>query len=156
MSDDKTQAALDLLSQGLTLKQAAAQLGYKKPDALGQLLRRRGYRWDADQGIYVPTGKESRTVPSQAEMLTPEAKELLQRAREVLALLNSGAGAMADSLSSPLLKGHLLTKSLRLPHPLCEAIEGFASDKRLTQKAIFESALIEFLERRGVAGDVSS
>ncbi len=100
MSDDKVQSALALLRRGLTLGEAASQLGYKKPETLGQLLRRRGFRFDKDKGNYVranpaaatpdPTAKEDRP-DADLIALTTEARQLLQRAAEVL----------ADSLSSP-------------------------------------------------------
>ena len=82
-------------------------------------------------------------------VLSSEAEELLRRAGQVLALLDSGTGAMANSLSSPLLKGVMVVKSLRLPLPLVEAMEQFAKQKRLTQREVFEAALVDLMDRRG-------
>ncbi len=161
--DRKVKLVLDSLAQGRSLDEVAEDLGYASSQSVGQYMRRRGYRWDRDAGTYLPAddpgvhnpgdggrcGHYDHTLPGPNGDLTPEAQELLSRAQEVLRLLDGGTGAMADSLSSPLLRGHLLIKSLRLPHPLVEAIESYAQDRRLTQKAVFEAALVDFLVRRG-------
>ena len=82
--------------------------------------------------------------------LTPRARELLDRADEVLLLLDSGQAGLHESLSSPLLKSEFdKNKGFRFPLPLVNAIEEFAHDKRMTQKDVFCAALVEFLMRRG-------
>ena len=82
--------------------------------------------------------------------LSDEAQQLLQRADEVLALLDSGEGPLHESLSSPLLNSeHDKTKSFRFPVPLVRAVENYAHDRRMHQKDVFSAALVEFLNRRG-------
>ncbi len=82
--------------------------------------------------------------------LSQAAQKLLQRADEVLALLDSGQGPLFESLSSPLLRSeHDKVKGFRFPVPLVRAVENYAHDKRMSQKDVFSAALVEFLERRG-------
>jgi hypothetical protein len=144
---NKLEQALRLLADRVSVDDAASRLGYTNRNGLIQLLRRGGYSWNPQAGTYLPTGEDppKRTLPA----LTEDAEMLLARAGEVLALLDSGKGAIADSLSSPLLKGPQLVKSLRLPLPLLQAVEDFARRFAIPQKQVFALALIELLDRRG-------
>lgn len=157
--DSKVKKVLDALAQGRGLDEVADSLGYANRKSVSQYMRRKGYSYNREMGTYVLDGIQSDTKSSvlQGNGDVPnKAQELLSRADEVLRLLDGGTGALADSLSSPLLRGYPLVKSFRLPHRLCEAVESFAHHKRITQKAIFEAALVEFLARRGGIPDEDS
>lgn len=156
--EDRVRLALSELKNGRTLDEVARQFGYKNRNSLTQLLRRSGYRWDKVKKAYVPANGEAEEEPAKKdEDLSPEARELLSRAPEVLKLLNFfvPCGGMAEPLSSPLLRGVEVVKSLRLPHPLVEEVERFAKERMVSQKRVFECALVEFLARRGGDGDAS-
>ena len=162
---DKVTIVLEGLRSGKTLDEIASSLGYRDKDSLTQLMRRAGYRWDRSRRTYVPVNGEASEEPPKKEIehapadggLSPEAKELLRRAPEVLRFLEyfSPNGGMAESLSSPLLRGPEVVKSLRLPHPLVEEVEKFARERFISQKRVFECALVEFLAKRGGNGDAS-
>ena len=146
----KVALVIEAFSEGLTADEVAKSLGYKNRKGVSQLMRRAGYRWDERAVNYVfSKGTKPDDSAGNGVQLNAEAKQLLERASEVLKLLDIGYSAMAVSLSSPLLKGYLVSKNLRLPHPLCEAVEEFARQNRLTQRAIFECALVDFLRSRG-------
>lgn len=160
---DKVDIVLEGLRSGKTLDEIASSLGYRDKDSLTQLMRRAGYRWDRSRRTYVPVNGEAKDERPAAEAaptqeLSPEARELLDRAAEVLRLLEyfNPNGGMAEALSSPLLRGPEVVKSLRLPHPLVEEVERFARDRFISQKRVFECALVEFLARRGGKGDAST
>ena len=77
-------------------------------------------------------------------------EELLERADEILNLLDGGNGSVAQLLSSPLLDSeYTKTKGHRLPLPLCEAVEQYADTYRLKQKEVMMAALVSFLQRHG-------
>lgn len=160
---DKVTMVLEGLRSGKGLDEIALSLGYRDRGSVAQLMRRAGYRWDRSRRTYIPVNGESKEEPPKKEIehtpadggLSPEAKELLRRAPEVLRLLNFFApcGGVAEYLSSPLLRGFEVVKSFRLPHPLVEEVERFAKERMISQKRVFEAALIEFLARRGGNGD---
>ena len=78
------------------------------------------------------------------------AEELMERADEILNLLDGGGGSVAQLLSSPLLDSEFTkTKGHRLPKPLCEAVERYADRYRLNQKEVVMAALVSFLQRHG-------
>ena len=77
-------------------------------------------------------------------------EELMERADEVLNLLDGGNGSVAQLLSSPLLNSeYTKTKGHRLPAPLCAAMEQYAERYRLKQKEVMMAALVSFLQRHG-------
>ena len=145
--------ALRLFEEGRSRAEVAEALGIQ-PASVSQLLSRAGYRWDRERRAYVPKTEAEPAAPRRPAEgtfeLTPEARELLRRAGEVLQLLDGGpAGGLAETFASPLVRGRLVVKSLRLPLPLVQAVERFAQQRQLTQKQLFTAALIEFLQRRG-------
>ncbi len=71
MSDDKVQSALALLRRGLTLGEAASQLGYKKPETLGQLLRRRGFSYEVANHTVDLVWGEVKDQPEENAMAKP-------------------------------------------------------------------------------------
>lgn len=173
MTDSKVQQALEAYEEGKSTEEVAEQLGYSDRTGVSSLMRRNGYRYDRAAGQYVPDGEEggggngaNSELPEEVRELLedrdtaaalkllqePDTKAVLQRTGELLQLLDDKSlGSLADTLSSPLLQNNDETrqKAFRFPKALIDQVEEFAARTNLKQRQIFESALVEFLKRRG-------
>lgn len=80
--------------------------------------------------------------------------EMLDRNRDKLVhllALNEGG-----TIPRYVVGGVTITKSLCMSHPLAELVKEFSKEKNISQKEIFEVAIIEFLKKYGYENEINS
>ncbi|MDI6880799.1 MAG: hypothetical protein QMC95_16270 [Desulfitobacteriaceae bacterium] len=164
----KVAQVLEALAQPQAdLKRVASELGFENHQALGEFMRLQGYTWDGETQNYSYSGKTPVSLviapPASSERIESEndSKEdtaaLFTQIQELLPRLQSLAftqGQTPTRLPHYRVSGIAVTKSIRLSHPLVELAETFSREHALTQRELFELALIELLQRNAYANQV--
>ncbi len=183
---NKVQKIINLFNAGNDPMEIAKKVGMKDHRVMAEYMKNKGYYWSADKQNYsLVKGKYSREnteitrenneFPNHNNDLTEEntsSKECatfsnidrLQNLIPMLEMIDKHKDKLAELLSTNVsntipryvIGGITITKSLCMSHPLSELIKDFSREKNISQREIFEVAIIEFLNKYGFENEVNS
>jgi hypothetical protein len=144
----------------------AAKAGFTDRNDLATYMKAQGWLWSSAEGTYIKEGSNGEKpaiepideqVP-EAEMPTVEAELDFERFLPLLEYLEDHKEQLehllqtSDSKQIPhynFYGGNTITKSVSMSSNLDQLIRDFSSEVGVSQRVIFEAALIQFMERYG-------
>lgn len=155
----------------------AKQLGFSDHRELANYMKGKGYEWSSEQKNYVRKRgpmEEIGVIDGEKAILLSEETgnghwevkdndltrflpllELLERNKEKLfrLILPSPTGAKLPRYMVP---GILTSKTIHIPNTLDNLVKEFAKEKNISQRDVFEVALIDFFRRYGYEREVDT
>lgn len=182
----KAQRIISLFNTDLDPMEVAKKVGMKDHRAMAMYMKSKGYSWSSEKKNYAlvkglvesedndtsDIGNE--TIDNIASINTntqlPENIDVFSQFERFIKLIpmleiidkNSDKVAELLSINSRntipryIVGGVTITKSLCMSHPLSELIKEFSIEKNISQREIFEVAIIEFLKKYGFENEVNS
>lgn len=181
----KTTRIISLFEQGFEPLEIAKKTGFKDHRAMALYMKNKGYIWSTDinnyilkKGIQIP--EEAKTdyentecKNSQAEYAEDHAALHINQSDDIdqiknllplLKMINKNKEKLADLLAINdnstipryVIGGVTITKSLCMSHSLSELVKEFSSEKNISQREIFEVAIIEFLRKYGYENEINA
>lgn len=169
---DRTKAGkvtMMLNKEGADVRTVAQRLQFKNHFDMAQYMKGQGYRWDDQKANYVKqVGKinasedvgeaeeEAQAFPSShsrsklsdgIEAYLPLLEMLDKHKERLLDLVVPGSET--GKLPRYTLRGQPTTKTIQMITSLKEVIAAFSIEKNITQREVFEVALIEFFQKYG-------
>lgn len=164
--------------EDLSPKRVAEEAGFESPKEMAAYMKSKGFIWDSDRNNYVMEGdedldlaspvvikpakpqSESQTKTQGSEVELPqEFMALLQyldsRKETLVDLLEKSAQGDSGQLPRYVLPGVFITKSVHMSNHLDQMIRDFSDEMNITQKEIFEIAMIDFLKKYGYHKEVN-
>jgi hypothetical protein len=154
---------------GAEARTVAKQAGFADHREMARYMAAHRYTWSSATNTYVSTQQPNAfpdTVEETAnEYAEPEAmsesswtnyESLLEWLSNRKEMLHSLLTLSNDPKFLPryLVPGVLVTKSIHISHLLAQLARDYSQDKRVSQREIFEVALIEFFQRHGYHDEV--
>ena len=151
----------------------AAKAGFTDRSDLATYMKAQGWLWSSAEGTYIKENFNSREMDNEpideqvpgAEVPTVEAEVDFERFLPLLEYLEAHKDHLehllqtSDSKQIPHYNfhgGNTITKSVSMSSNLDQLIRDFAKEMGVSQRVIFEAALIQFMERYGYANQVKS
>lgn len=159
-------------------KAIAKQLGFSDHREMADYMRGKGFAWDAGQNNYaripgqvsnIRQDREPEPVPMS--MPVPKAVEQyggnsedISRYLPLLQMLEENSDRLSDLLHSQptgeipryAIPGIPVTKSVHMMSPLDQMVRDFSREKNISQRDLFEVALLEFFRRYGYQREVEN
>lgn len=161
--------ALEVIAQfrkpNADAKEIAKRLGFANHHAMAQYMQTQGYVWSAEVGNYVPRDKEE--VDEQELPADDTPKEihpgdylhilgvLIKHEKKLMRLLTETVSPIHE-IPRYVLPGAYIVKSIHMSAELDELVRRFSREKNISQREIFEVAIIHFLQRYGYAALVDA
>jgi len=170
MDTSKVSRILQLLKDNAgNAKIVAAQLGFSNHKELATYMLGRGYSWDSEENTYVKKVQlEASVVPASITevestldtetAVTTEEMHLLAEYLPLLKMLKQNETKLVDilkpygslgSIPRYMIPGIAKTKTVQMVHSLDQMVVEFANEKSMTQRDVFEVALIDFFKNYG-------
>lgn len=156
-------------------KQVANRVGFKDHKEMAQYMHSKGYEWNAEKNNYVKqigmvTPEEQETITFQqlerqetiAALSNPENTDLA-RYLPLLDLLSKNKERLLDlimpqtqvgTIPRYVVPGIATTKTVHMMNTLVQLVADFSNEKNITQREIFEVALIEFFKKYGYENEM--
>lgn len=156
-------------------KQVAHRVGFKDHKEMAQYMQARGYEWSTEKNNYVKliglvSPEEQETITSQqlerqetiAALSNPESTDLA-RYLPLLELLSKNKERLLDlilpqtqvsTIPRYVVPGIATTKTIHMMNTLVQLVADFSHEKNITQREIFEVALIEFFKKYGFENEM--
>lgn len=178
--DDKPKGrvakVLSLIAKGMDAREIAKQLSFDSHKEMANYMRSKGYFWDMEKCTYVKRDIASEPERGDAELKqgnsdkTSDAESNgteseLERFRDILLMLEKNKTGIEkclelkqEGLTVPryLISGILVTKSVHMPTGLDQLTREYSREKNITQREVFEVALIEFFRRYGYKSEIDT
>jgi hypothetical protein len=149
----------------------AAKAGFTDRNDLATYMKAQGWLWSSAEGTYIKENFNSGEMDNEpideqlpeAEVPTVEATVGLERFLPLLEYLENHKDQLKHLLQTTDSKqiphynfhgGNTITKSVSMSSNLDQLIRDFAKEMGVSQRVIFEAALIQFMERYGYARQV--
>lgn len=166
----KVSRIMQAFKGGMDPKAVAKEYGFASHRELADYMTKKGYEWNGEEGNYVrKTGIESvEELQSKASLTSKEQKEnqdktstdkddeLFHLVKTLYEKLNITSDPIVDRVPRYLVSGIAKTKSVQLSHLLHQLVEDFSYEKNITQRQIFETAIIDFLRKYGYKHEVDT
>ncbi|MCM0649717.1 hypothetical protein NBE98_15225 [Clostridium swellfunianum] len=155
---------ISMFSKKLEARDIAKKLGYESHKTMASYMKSRGYAWNAEIRNYERDSSisigENEDIDTEFEG-TSDARhldilELLDSKKEkLLELLNSYSN---DDMAMPryVIGGLCVTKSVHMVTGLDLLIREYSTEKNISQKDMFQIAIIEFLKKYGYKREVET
>lgn len=180
LDSSKAGHVISLLSkEGADLKTVAHRLGFKNHVELGKYMTGRGYEWSSEEQNYIQkvgrvttnhaNDKQGAFIKDKKEEVNQsqphEKAGDLERFLPLLELLENNKSRLLDLLTPGSENGKVpryvvpgigKTKTVQMMSNLEELVVDFSREKNISQREIFEVALIEFFRKYGYEYEVDS
>lgn len=147
---------------GMNAREVATRFGFANNRELADYMKHQGFKWNAKTNNYEPisASTKAKETPLPSKTMIEEyaasltsfevdfLKELLTF-RDVLMPMLQVKATLAPKLPSYQMKGITHSKSVQMSASLDELLRTFCSENKMSQKQVFEIALIEFLQKYG-------
>lgn len=165
-----------LSKEGADLRSVAERLGFKDHKELANYMNTRGYAWDVESNNYIKqTGKISKPdgdkheEPSYDSLNRIEMQELVANPEDItsylpiLQLLSKHKerlidlvvpGSQAGTIPRYVVPGIATTKTIHMMNTIVQLTLDYSREKNITQREIFEIALIEFFKKYGFEQEI--
>ncbi|MEK4712056.1 hypothetical protein [Sporosarcina sp. FSL K6-5500] len=150
-------------------KIVATQLGFSDHKELATYMLGRGYSWDSEENTYMKKVKleasvepvtiaETEPTQNAEPAVTTEEMHLLAEYLPILRMLKQNEAKLVDilkpygtlgSIPRYMIPGIAKTKTVQMVHSLDQMVVEFANEKSMTQRDVFEVALIDFFKNYG-------
>jgi hypothetical protein len=163
----------DMVARVLTLfasspnadaKTVAKQAGFSTHREMAAYMAAHDYRWHADEKTYVRSSPPSTATATATATVPPLPTESAwQPYGTFLAWLATRQDALQALLSLSgdpqflpryLVPGVLVTKSIHMSHLLDQLARDYSREKHVSQREVFEVALIEFFQKHGYHNEI--
>ncbi|MGE7664277.1 hypothetical protein ACQKMN_01025 [Ureibacillus composti] len=173
-SDRVRRIVMELNKEGADLKEVALKVGFENHLEMARYMKSKGFEWSQEAGNYLST---SPTMPNDEGSVVNASSdaslegslsigngsveqflpllEWLALNKEVLQSLLE-ASVASGQLPRFAIPGLFVTKSVHMKNTLDQMVRDFSNEKNLTQRDIFEVALIEFFRKYGYAREVET
>lgn len=185
-SNSRVHKIIDLFSKGMDPNEIAKLVSMKDHRAIAEYMKSKGYIWSTQLQNYALKKGEVSSVINNSESLNvsmdyeddrdsintsiddfsnkDDLSSKLKNLIPMLEMIEKNKDKLFDLLGTRqndtipryVVGGVTITKSLCMSYPLAELIKEFSKEKNLSQKEIFEVALIEFLKKYGYEHEVNS
>jgi len=173
-SDRVRRVVMALNKEGADLKDVASKLGFENHLEMASYMKSKGFEWSQEAGNYLST---SPTLPKEDESVATASSDTsldsslsignggVEQFLPILEWLASNKNGLQSLLEASVasgqiprftLPGRLLTKSVHMTNALDQMARDFSNEKNITQRDIFEVALIEFFQKYGYAREVET
>lgn len=176
----KIQRIITLFNSGLDPMEVAKKVGMKDHRAMAMYMKSKGYIWSSEKKNYTLEKGLVEEEPKLSENTNIADKDNIADNNEnldvfgqferfiklipMLEMIEKNYDKVAEMLSINSLNtipryivgGVTITKSLCMSYPLAELIKEFSIEKNISQREIFEVAIIEFLRKYGFENEVNS
>lgn len=156
----------------LTPKLVAHETGFESSKEMAAYMKSKGFIWDSSRNNYIsesPNAEIGVTSTFNEERLKTDSEEKtinLESYAELLSYLESKKEKLVELIECTIageaghmpryiLQGVAITKSVHMNNQLDQMIRDFSDEKNVSQKEIFEIALIDFLKKYGYHKEVS-
>jgi hypothetical protein len=174
---------ISLLKRGMEPREIAKQMKFDGPREMAKLMRSKGYEWDEEGKNYVFKGQaasdscsseqtnvpkefESEWVGIKSEGTGKKGMSNLERFLPLLEFLDSHSESLSELILSTepgastipryILPGVNVTKSVHMVYGLDQMVREFSAEKNISQKEIFEVALVHFFQTYGYRREVDT
>lgn len=181
MVNGKVQRIISSFNMNMEPMDIAKKVGIKDHKTMAMYMRSKGYTWCPDKKNYIlhkgiinreetisnktQPGEESNELIGIENYYEEESSmEKFEGMLPMLEMINKNKDRLAELLSINsygtipryVIGGISITKSICMSHFLSELIKEFSKEKNLSQREIFEIAIIEFLMKYGFANEVNA
>ena len=148
---------------GANPKDIAEQTGFTSHNEMATFMKRKKYEWDVKKNNYTKIKKDEVENNTNVKQLNFESEDLEEVLMEVLKGINelkdgkkkTAVNDTTDEVSNELpryrLEGIYKSKSFNMNSTLENMIIDFSKDRRISQKDIFEIAIVDFFLKYGDA-----
>lgn len=182
----KVQRIISLFNTNSDPMEVAKKVGMKDHRTMAMYMKSKGYSWSSEKQNYVLvkglvdsdnnevfniTNENINNIPSINNNTQPSENidvfsqfERFIKLIPMLEVIDKNSDKVAELLSINsrstipryIVGGVTITKSLCMSHPLSELVKEFSIEKNISQREIFEVAIIEFLKKYGFENEVNS
>ncbi|MSR91190.1 hypothetical protein [Inconstantimicrobium porci] len=180
INNDKIQRILTYFNMGMDPMEIAKRIGFKDHKAMAVYMKGKDYVWSSEKNNYVLDRgvKDSHTlrsnneasessiynneeknentnfssIPEEIAELLPMLKMINKNKDKLVQMLSIGTNG---TIPRYVIGGIGITKSLCMSHLLSELVKEFSREKNISQREIFEVAIVEFLMKYGYANEVN-
>lgn len=181
----KVQRIISLFNTNSDPMEVAKKVGMKDHRTMAMYMKSKGYSWSTEtknyvleKGLVEPTDNEqpkdtNETYNTSVENISTQQNESMDvfsqferfvKLIPMLEVINKNSDRVVELLSINskntipryIVGGVTITKSLCMSHPLSELVKEFSIEKNISQREIFEVAIIEFLRKYGFENEVNS
>jgi len=158
------------------VRECAKKMGFQDHKQLASYMASKGYTWDTEKGCYtrsnlqieeaVVQSKESIIEKEEEIQLKPNSIEGLDRYLPLLRKLEANYEQLEELLTNKHLSSGQIptftipgvsgTKTVQMINSLNVLIQEFAVQKNISQRRVFEVALIEFFQKYGFKREIDS
>ena len=153
-------------SSGMYAREISKRFGFSNTRDLANYMKKQGFEWNTSKNNYVAKANSPIPTPSTHQasfdsidrLSTQEIdflKELLTY-RHILLPMLQVKDALEPSFPVYHLEGITHSKSVQITASLDELIRSFCREKKITQKQVFEIAIIEFLQKYGYEKELTT
>lgn len=176
--DNTVSTILTLIKKGENTRDIAEKLNFDSHRSMALFMRSKGYVWDENKNTYLLDGlkekeqKDNNLKQKQQEKKPEEKSDNHQFANnfnmdvqnyavkyaELLEYLDQRKDQLGELFTEPeslsrlpryAVPGIHITKSVHMVYELDQLVRDFSKEKNITQREIFEIALINFFKRYG-------
>lgn len=176
-SSSKVHKVMQMIGQGSDPREVSKKLAFEDHKVMAEYMRDKGYVWSTDTSNYVrQVGKIEAAQDGDDNKANNyvnnikkgdagmEQMDILQKLMPMLEMMNLNKDKLAEILSgqSPgvipryLVPGICATRSIYMSHAVGELVKNFSLEKNITQKEVFEIALIDFLKKYGYEAEIKA
>ena len=142
---------------GADAKEIARQVGFETHTEMAGYMKNKGYEWDSAERNYVKTDK-SGVVQQTSEIAEHGMDEILKNIMPLLKRLQSTecqpAALESKGIPRYQVKGMYGSKAMRMANVLDELTRRYSMERNISQREMFEVALIEFFMKYGYSDEV--
>lgn len=163
---EKVIEIIECFSKGMESKEIAKRFAFSNTRELATYMKKQGFEWNTEQLNYVPKSITSEVEPilktdtaTTLETLNSVELDFLQELltyRDVLLPMLRVKKSLTPAFPFYQLQGITHSKSVQITTSLDELIRTFCREKKMSQKQVFEIALIEFLQKYGYEHELST
>ncbi|NLI90545.1 MAG: hypothetical protein GX366_09150 [Epulopiscium sp.] len=148
----------------MTPKRIAHESGFESAKEMANYMKSKGFIWDSSRNNYVAeNGEEVETdkIEGKEELVglgnyIHLLAYLESRKEKIVELLEGDATGEAGILPRYVVPGIFITKSVHMSNQLDQMVRDFSADGNISQKDIFEVALIDFFKKYGYHKEIET
>lgn len=164
----------------LNPKQIANEMGFESPREMAIYMKSKGYIWDSQRNNYISEKKieiednkeeidvdifRTKEIEKESQIEAIEndflkyidiIKYLDSRKERLIEIIESSFEGEAGKLPRYVIKGLFITKSIHMSSKLDQMVRDFSEEKNVSQKDIFEVALIDFFKKYGYHKEIQT
>lgn len=160
---------IEAFEEGLEASEIVERFGFKSNREMSKFMKESGFKWDNEVENYIPlyeaSGAKKEREPNKrtqgakiSERLTIEElvflKKIMPYQEELLAMLEVKS-ALDPAFPHYELNGTSHSKSVQITNSLQDLVVDFVNENKISQKQLFEIALIEFFQKYGYEQELS-